>query len=190
MNDDPVLPFRNRQAWRSWLARNHAKSTGIWIQIAKKHTGQSSVSHAEALEIALCYGWIDGQRKRGDGDTFLQRFTPRGKRSVWSKINREKALALIANGEMMPAGRCEVERAQADGRWDAAYDSQRSATIPADLAEALASDPAAAAAFQDLDSRNRYAVLHRLQTAKLAATRARRLIKFVEMLARGEKLHP
>ena len=158
--------------------------------MAKKDSGIASVTHAEALEVALCYGWIDGQRKSEDERRFLQRFTPRTARSTWSKINRDKALKLIEEGRMQPAGLAEVERARADGRWEAAYDAQSVATVPPDLRAALDANPKAAAFFAKLDSRNRYAVLFRTQGAKKPETRARRIGQFVEMLAKGEKLYP
>lgn len=158
--------------------------------MAKKDSGITSVNHAEALEVALCYGWIDGQRKAEDSKYFLQRFTPRTPRSTWSKINRDKALKLIEEGRMQPAGLAEVDRARADGRWDAAYDAQSVATVPPDLQAALNAKPKAAAFFAKLDSRNRYAVLFRTQGAKKPETRARRIAQFVEMLAKGEKIHP
>lgn len=158
--------------------------------MAKKDSGITSVNHAEALEVALCYGWIDGQRKAEDGKYFLQRFTPRTPRSTWSKINRDKALKLIEEGRMQPAGLAEVDRARADGRWDAAYDAQSVANVPPDLQAALDANPKAAAFFAKLDSRNRYAVLFRTQGAKKPETRARRIAQFVEMLAKGEKIHP
>lgn len=158
--------------------------------MAKKDSGITSVNHAEALEVALCYGWIDGQRKAEDDKYFLQRFTPRTPRSTWSKINRDKALKLIEEGRMQPAGLAEVDRARADGRWDAAYDAQSVATVPPDLQAALDANPKAAAFFAKLDSRNRYAVLFRTQGAKKPETRARRIAQFVGMLAKGEKIHP
>jgi uncharacterized protein YdeI (YjbR/CyaY-like superfamily) len=188
--DLPVMPFRSRDEWEAWLAEHHATSPGIWLKIAKKGSGTPTVSHAEALEAALCHGWIDGQRTRLDDEYFLQRFTPRRPRSRWSRINREKATQLIAAGKMKPAGLREVERAKADGRWDAAYEAQSTATVPDDLLEALESDPQAAAFFSTLDSQNRYAILYRIQDARKPETRARRIDKFVAMLRAGEKLHP
>jgi uncharacterized protein YdeI (YjbR/CyaY-like superfamily) len=160
------------------------------LKIAKKHTGIDTVTHLEALDVALCHGWIDGQRQAHDDTWFLQRFTPRKARSRWSRINRDKALELIGRGVMKPAGLREVERAQADGRWDAAYEGQRAATVPDDLQAALDADDRAREFFETLDSQNRYAILYRLQDAKRPETRARRLEKFVGMLGRGEKLHP
>lgn len=177
-------------AWERWLKRHHATAAGVWIRMAKKASGIASIDHPEALEVALCYGWIDGQRKGEDAAHFLQRFTPRTARSTWSKINRDKVLRLIDEGRMQPAGLAEIERARADGRWDAAYDAQSVATVPPDLQAALDANRKAKAFFATLDSRNRYAVLFRTQGAKKPETRARRIAQFVEMLAKGEKLHP
>jgi len=177
-------------AWERWLKRHHATAAGVWIRMAKKASGIASIDHPEALEVALCYGWIDGQRKGEDAEHFLQRFTPRTARSTWSKINRDKVLRLIDEGRMQPAGLAEIERARADGRWDAAYDAQSVATVPPDLQAALDANRKAKAFFATLDSRNRYAVLFRTQGAKKPETRARRIAQFVEMLAKGEKLHP
>jgi uncharacterized protein YdeI (YjbR/CyaY-like superfamily) len=187
---DAPIAFADAEAWASWLDAHHASSPGVWIRIAKKGTGIASVHYPEVLDVALAYGWIDALRRSHDATTFLQRFTPRGPRSVWSKINRDKALALIASGQMKPAGLAEVERAQKDGRWAAAYAGQKTAQVPDDLAAALAADPRAAAFFASLDSRNRYAILFRLHGAKKAETRARRLATFVAMLGKHEKLHP
>jgi uncharacterized protein YdeI (YjbR/CyaY-like superfamily) len=159
------------------------------MEIAKKGTGVESVTHAEALEVAICFGWIDGQRKALDETYFLQRFTPRRPRSKWSKINRAKATELIERGEMRPAGLEEVERAKADGRWDAAYDSHSTATVPPDLQQALDANPKAKEFFATLNSQNRYAILYRVGDAKRPETRARRIAQFVEMLAKGETLH-
>lgn len=186
----PVVSFARPSDWAGWLAENHASSRGAWLKLAKKASGVASVTYAEALEVALAWGWIDGQKQSHDDAAWLQKFTPRGARSIWSKVNREKALALIASGEMKPPGLAEVERAKKDGRWDAAYDSPSRATVPEDLAAALAANPRAAEFFSTLNAANRYAVLFRVHTAKKPETRARRIAQFVEMLARGEKLHP
>jgi len=186
----PVMEFERAAAFRAWLARNHAKSAGVWVRLAKKNSELRSISYAEAVDSALRWGWIDGQGRSYDTDSWLQKFTPRRARSLWSKINRDKALGLIERGEMKAPGLAEVERARKDGRWDAAYDSPRSASIPADLARALAGSARAAKFFATLDSANRYAILWRIQTAKQAETRARRIEQFVAMLARGEILHP
>jgi len=188
--DLPTVSFSSPQAWRAWLACEHASSGGVWLKLAKAGSGIASVSYAEALEVALCYGWIDGQKRGLDDDHWLQRFTPRKPRSRWSRINRDKATALIERGEMQPAGLREVEAAQADGRWDAAYEGQRTATVPEDLQHALDANPGAAAFFATLDSANRYAILYRVQDAKKPETRIRRIEQYVAMLAAGEKLHP
>ncbi|KFE67530.1 YdeI/OmpD-associated family protein [Hyalangium minutum] len=186
----PVLSFAKQDAWSEWLAKHHASSRGVRLKFARKASGIPSITYQEALEVALMWGWIDGQGQRFNDTFWLQRYTPRGPRSIWSKINRERALALIASGKMKPAGLEQVERAKKDGRWEAAYDSPRSATVPDDLAAALAANPRAAEFFATLDARNRYAVLFRTHHAKKAETRARRIATFVEMLARHEKLHP
>jgi uncharacterized protein YdeI (YjbR/CyaY-like superfamily) len=189
-HEDPVLAFATPRAWEKWLAAHHASSRGVWVKLAKKASGLVSVTYAEAVESALIWGWIDGQKKGHDDASWLQRFTPRGQKSIWSRINRDKALALIEAGKMKPAGLAEVDRAKRDGRWDAAYDSQSHATVPDDFAQALAANPRAGAFFAKLDSANRYAVLFRIHHAKLAATRAARIERFVSMLARHEKIHP
>lgn len=186
----PILLFSNKKAWDKWLKANHLMSSGIWMELAKKTSATPSVTYAEAIEIALCYGWIDGQKKARSADAWLQKFTPRGRRSIWSKINREKALALIENGRMKPAGLAEVERAKKDGRWEQAYDSPGSATVPPDLQAALNRNTHAKAFFATLEGRNRYAILWRVQTAKKAETRAKRIELFIGMLERGEKIHP
>ena len=188
--DFPTLDFQDPRAWAAWLAKNYGKSAGVWLRMAKKASGLKSVTHSEALEVALCYGWIDGQAKSGDENTWVQKFTPRGKKSIWSKINCAKALALIEAGKMKPAGLAEIERAKEDGRWDRAYDSPRAASVPEDLQAALDGNARATAFFATLNGQNRYAVLFRIQTAKKAETRARRIQQFVEMLARGEKIYP
>jgi uncharacterized protein YdeI (YjbR/CyaY-like superfamily) len=160
------------------------------MRIARKGSKQRSITYAEAVEVALAWGWIDGQSKGGDAATWIQRFAPRKPRSIWSKLNRERVLALIERGEMQPSGLAAVERAKANGQWDAAYDTPRTAKPPDDLLAALARDAGARASFAELDAQNRYAILHRIQTAKLPATRVRRIAQLVAMLARGETLHP
>ena len=182
--------FARPRSWEAWLQKNHRISAGLWMLIAKKGAARKSLAHIEALESALCFGWIDGQRKALDEDFWLQRFTPRRPRSIWSQVNRTRALALIAQGRMKPAGLAEVERAKADGRWDAAYEPASSAQVPPDLQAALDGNAKAKSFFSTLDAANRYAVLWRVHTAKRAETRARRIAKFIEMLAREEKLHP
>lgn len=185
--DYPTLTFKSQKAFTAWLAKQHSSSDGIWIKIAKKASGIPSVTYAEAVEVALCYGWIDGQMKRVDDDFFVQKFTPRRERSKWSKVNIGKVEKLIAAGKMQPAGLAEIDRAKADGRWEAAYDSAKTATVPHDLVEALDREPAAREEFAKLKSSERYSILYSLQDAKRPETRARRITKFVDMLASGEK---
>jgi uncharacterized protein YdeI (YjbR/CyaY-like superfamily) len=185
----PLL-FEDQETWFSWLHKNHAKSSGVWLRIAKKGADVRSVSYLQAVDTALCFGWIDGQKKSDDESHWLQRFTPRSGKSIWSKINREKAIRLIELEQMQAAGLREVERAKQDGRWDRAYDSPSRATIPADFQAVLNRNPRAKAFFASLESRNRYAVLFRIQTAKKAETRAKRIKQFVDMLSRQEKIHP
>lgn len=183
--------FESAEAFGDWLARSHADSPGIWLKLRKKTPGAApALDYAQALETALCHGWIDGQKARFDEAYWLQRFTPRGPRSRWSRINRDKAEALIAAGRMRPAGLAQVDRAKADGRWAAAYHSPATATVPDDLAAALAASPAAAEAFAALDRTNRYAILYRVEEPKKPETRARRIEKYVAMLAEGGKPYP
>jgi len=190
VSTDPVIAFESQGTWEAWLEEHHSTSTGVWLKIAKKASGIPTVTHAEALDAALCYGWIDGQRNRLDDQWFLQRFTPRRARSNWSKVNVGKVAELTGQGRMRPAGLREVERARADGRWDAAYDAPSKATVPDDLQQALDANPAAAAFFTTLNSSNRFAILYRIQDAKKPETRARRIEKFVAMLADGQTLYP
>ncbi len=185
-----ILPFASREAWEVWLAEEHATSDGLWLKIAKKGSGIETVTFAEALDVALCYGWIDSQRAGFDGRFFLQWFTPRKPRSKWSQVNREKVAGLIEAGRMRPAGLREVERAKADGRWDAAYEPQSAATVPDDLRLELEGNEGAREFFETLDKANRYAILFRIQDAKKPETRARRIAKYIEMLAEGKKFHP
>jgi uncharacterized protein YdeI (YjbR/CyaY-like superfamily) len=185
----PIVELKTAKQWGSWLAKHHARSTGVWIRMAKKASGIESITYPEALDEALCYGWIDGTRMGESETTFLQKFTPRAKRSIWSKINREKVAALIEAGRMKPAGLAEIDRAKQDGRWDAAYDSPKNAKVPADLQAALDASPRARAEFASLDATNRFAILFRLHQAKKAETRSRRLVQFVAMLEKGERLH-
>jgi uncharacterized protein YdeI (YjbR/CyaY-like superfamily) len=186
----PIRSFRDQASWAGWLEKNHAASPGLWLRLTRKASNLKSVSYAEAVEVALCYGWIDGQSKGEDENHSLQKFTPRAKRSIWSKRNRDKALALIESGRMKPAGLMEIERAKQDGRWAAAYDSPTTMEVPRDLQAALGKEPRAKTFFKSLDGRNRYAILFQLQTAKRPETRARRIEKYVAMLAREEKLYP
>jgi uncharacterized protein YdeI (YjbR/CyaY-like superfamily) len=185
----PEMAFRTTVEMERWLRRNHASSSGIWLRIAKKGSGEASVTYAAAVESALCYGWIDGQKRRLDDYAWLQKFTPRGPRSIWSRINRERAEELIGNGRMAAAGRHAVEKARADGRWDAAYDSQSTVEVPEDFQAALDKDRKAARFFAKLNSANRYAILFRLQTAKNQVTREKRIASFVEMLRKRKTFH-
>ena len=185
----PTLPFASAAAWEAWLEDHHAESKGVWIKMAKMDAGIESVRYPEVLDSALCFGWIDGRRDALDERYFLQRFTPRRPRSRWSRINRDKAERLIAEGRMRPAGLAEVEQARADGRWEAAYEGQRSITVPEDLQRELDARPDARAFFAGLTSQNRYAILYRLQDAKRPETRARRLAQFVAMLEAGETIY-
>ncbi|OIJ94562.1 YdeI/OmpD-associated family protein [Streptomyces colonosanans] len=187
--EDPVLAFATQEAWETWLEENHADVPGVWLKIPKKDAGLDGVDYAGALESALCYGWIDGQKKKLDERHWLQRFTPRRRGSKWSKVNREKATQLIEAGRMRPTGLQEVEGAKADGRWEAAYASQSKAVVPDDLQAALDAVPEARDFFATLDSRNRYAILYRIQDAKKPQTRAARIEKFVAMLAEKKKIH-
>jgi len=186
----PVRLFKSKTDWAGWLEKNHGKSTGLWLRIAKKEAGLRSVSYKEALDVALCNGWIDGQKRPENEKAWLQRFVPRSARSLWSKINREKALALIASGEMKAAGLEAIENAKKNGRWDAAYDSPSGATVPDDFQAALDANPRAKTFFETLDRANRYAVLWRIQNVKKAETRARKIREFIGMLERKEKIHP
>jgi len=187
---DAILTFATQADWDAWLDSNASDSTGLWLRLAKKGAGSSTVTYPEALDSALCHGWIDGQKRSEGEHHWLQRFTPRTARSIWSKINTAKAEALIAAGRMRPAGLLEVERARQDGRWEAAYASSSTATVPEDLQRALDANTKAQAFFATLNSQNRYAILFRIQNVKKAETRARKIAQYVEMLARGEKLHP
>jgi uncharacterized protein YdeI (YjbR/CyaY-like superfamily) len=184
-----IKHFKDAATWDKWLAANHVKSRGVWLQFAKKGSAKTWVTHADALECALRWGWIDGQKDRFDEGSWLQKFGPRAPKSLWSKINRSKVEELIQAGRMMPNGLKEVERAKTDGRWDAAYDSFRAATVPPDLASRLDKLPKAKQFFESLNSRNRYSILFRIQTAKKPETRAKRIDQFVDMLVKGEKIH-
>jgi uncharacterized protein YdeI (YjbR/CyaY-like superfamily) len=188
-SDLPVLPFKDKKAWSVWLARYHARSPGVWLKLAKKDSDVPSVTYPEALDAALCYGWIDGQKQAHDESFWLQKLTPRGPRSIWSKINREKAEALIASGEMKPAGLAAIERAKENGQWEKAYESQSRASVPDDLQAELDRNPKAKAFFATLNSVNRYAIVFRVHNAKKPETRARRIQQFVAMLERHEKIH-
>jgi uncharacterized protein YdeI (YjbR/CyaY-like superfamily) len=186
----PVVSFEDTDAWDAWLTAHAADSPGLWLKIAKKGSAGLSISYSDALDVALCHGWIDGQKGRLDDEYWLQRFTPRKPGSKWSKINTERAAALIESGRMRPAGLREVERAQGDGRWEQAYESQSRVTVPEDLARALAANQRARAFFATLDSTNRYAILYRIGTAKRPETRAKRIDTFVAMLSEHKKIYP
>ena len=185
----PTLPFESKKKWADWLAKQHDKSAGVWLKLAKKATGIPSVTYAEALDVALCYGWIDGQKGSFDEQYFLQKFTPRRPKSIWSKINVEKVEGLIASGEMKPAGLKAIEAAKQDGRWAAAYEGQRTISVPEDFQAALDKNKKAKTFFVTLNSVNRYAFLFRIHTAKKAETRVKRIQQFIEMLERNEKFH-
>jgi uncharacterized protein YdeI (YjbR/CyaY-like superfamily) len=182
--------FETADAWEGWLEAHHADSLGIWLKLAKASGGVPSVTYAQALDVALCFGWIDGQKAAHDERFWLQKFTPRRAKSGWSRVNREKANELMAAGRMRPAGQRQVELAQADGRWDAAYASQGTIEVPPDLARALEANPAAREFFATLASRNRYAILYRIETARKPETRAARVQQYVAMLERREVFHP
>ena len=189
-NSLPIISFETQQDWERWLAERHTNTEGIWLKIAKKETGTPSVSYSEALESALCYGWIDGQKATFDDKYWLQKFTPRRPKSIWSKVNCDKATALMAEGRMQPAGIRQLELAKADGRWDQAYESQSKITIPADFQSELDKNQKAKDFFSTLDSINRYAILFRIQTAKKPETRSARIQKFIEMLSKNQRIHP
>ncbi len=184
----PILPFESKKKFANWLAKNHDKSVGVWLKIAKKAAGIPTVTYAEALDVALCYGWIDGQRNGFDDRYFLQKFTPRRPKSIWSKINVGHVERLIASGEMKPAGLKAVEAAKQDGRWDAAYSSQKNISVPEDFQSALNKNKQAKAFFETLPASRRYSFLFRITTAKRSETREKRIRQFVEMLAKGETL--
>ena len=186
----PVLHFESASAWERWLAANHANARGVWLKIAKKGSGVPSVDYSQAVDAALCYGWIDGQKDGHDAGFWLQRFTPRRPGSRWSRVNTQRAEALMQAGRMRPAGVSQVEMAKADGRWQAAYHPPSTATVPADLGAALEANPRAAEFFATLDRANRYAILYRVADAKRPETRARRIATLVAMLAEHNKLHP
>jgi uncharacterized protein YdeI (YjbR/CyaY-like superfamily) len=187
----PELIVPDRRRWSQWLGERHSLSPGVWLVLAKRGTIEpTSLTYDDALEEALCYGWIDGQTRRRDDCTYRQRFTPRRRRSTWSKRNVALAERLLAEGRMKPAGAAEIERARADGRWAAAYAGPADSEVPPDLAAALAREPKADEMFRILSGQNRYAVLHRIETAKRPETRARRIEQFVTLLARGETIYP
>ncbi|TAL80943.1 MAG: hypothetical protein EPN77_19150 [Candidimonas sp.] len=186
----PVLTFASADDWGNWLARQPSAAKGLWLKLARKSAQAKSISRQQAIETALCHGWIDGQLDRYDEAWWLVRFTPRSPKSRWSEINRSAALRLLAQGRMRPAGQAQIDAAKADGRWDAAYAPQSKATVPADLQSALDASPAAKHLFVQLNGANRYAILYRVHDAKTAKTRAQRIEKFVAMLELGEVIHP
>jgi uncharacterized protein YdeI (YjbR/CyaY-like superfamily) len=188
--EPPIRSFATKRTWAQWLDRNHNTASGVWLRLARKTAGLQSVTQDEALDIALAYGWIDAKGQSESETHWLLKFTPRLKRSLWSKRNREKALALIAAGDMKPSGLAEVERARQDGRWAAAYDSPSRIAVPEDLQAALNRNARAKRFFGSLDGRNRYAVLFRIHTARKPDTREKRIRQFIAMMARGEKVHP
>ena len=191
MDHDQQRAFASPEAFADWIEAQGDAPGGVWLRIPKSGAGVEGIGYPDALQVALAHGWIDSQKRKGDADgVWLQRFTPRRARSIWSKVNCEHAERLIAEGAMTPRGLVEVERAKADGRWDAAYSSPSTATVPDDLAVALDGVPGAREFFDSLDSANRYAVLHRIATVKKAETRARKIDQYAQMLGRGEKLHP
>jgi uncharacterized protein YdeI (YjbR/CyaY-like superfamily) len=189
MDDLPIIAFESEAAWEQWLEEHHATSAGLWLKIAKKESGKASILYPEALKVALCFGWIDGQKGKFDKHYWLQRFTPRRSGSPWSRINREKATELIAQGKMREVGLKEIEQAKADGRWEAAYESQSQISVPDDFQAMLDVNPAAQAFFDQLNSLNRYAILYRITSAKKAETRQKRMEKFIAMLNADEKIY-
>lgn len=184
----PIFHFESAQAWEAWLAENHDAAPGLWLKVAKKNSGIDSVSYREAVDIALCYGWIDSQARSFDEAFYLQRFTPRRARSPWSRINRERATALMEQGRIKPPGLREIERAREDGRWDRAYEPQSAAEVPEDLQQALDRNPRAREFFEGLTASQRYSILYRIQDAKRPETRARRIAQYVAMLDEGKTL--
>jgi uncharacterized protein YdeI (YjbR/CyaY-like superfamily) len=186
----PILSCETAEDWETWLRENHSSSRGVWLKMAKKDAGLPSVYYEEALVAALCYGWIDGQKGAFDDRFWLQKFTSRGSKSTWSKVNCAKAQALIKQGRMQPAGLAQVELAKADGRWEAAYESQSQIGVPPDLQEEFDKNPQAKEFFDTLNSINRYAVLYRIQNAKKPETRLARIAKFIQMLANHEVIYP
>ena len=182
----PTLPFESKKKFADWLAKNHDKSVGVWVKLAKKGSGIPSITITEALDVALCYGWIDGQRASFDENYYLQKYTPRRPKSIWSKINVENVKRLIASGEMKPSGLKAVEAAKQDGRWAAAYSSPKNIVVPEDFQSALEKNKKAKAFFESLAGSKRYSFLFRIETAKKAETRMKRILQFVEMLEKGE----
>lgn len=189
-HDLPTLPFTTIKELKSWLAKQNASSTGIWIRLFKKKSNITTITYSDALDVALCYGWIDGQKKPYDTESWLQKFTPRRPKSIWSKRNREHIERLEKSGEMKAAGIRQVEAAKADGRWEQAYDSSSTMVVPADFLKELAKNNKAETFFKTLNKANTYAIVWRLQTAKKPETRNKRMMAIIEMLTNGEKFHP
>lgn len=187
--DYPIISLESQEEWEQWLADNHASSDGVWLQFFKKASGKKTITYAEAIDEALCYGWIDGQSKSYDDESWLQKFTPRRARSIWSKVNIQKVERLIEAGKMKPAGLNQIEAAKLDGRWERAYDSPSNATVPEDFLRELDKDEKAKAFFETLNKTNTYAIIFRLQTAKKPETREKRMKAILEMLAKGEKFY-
>ncbi len=190
IDEAEVHTFASAGQWHAWLKKQHAKSTGVWLRIGKKNSGSITITYDDAVETALCHGWIDAIRKSYDAVSFVQRFTPRKPRSIWSQVNRERVIALAKAGAMMPAGLAAVEVAKANGEWDRAYSPASTITEPQDLLAALRKNPRAKAFYATINAQNRFAILHRLEKSAKPETRAKRLAKFVEMLERKEVLHP
>jgi len=188
--ESETITFATQNAWEAWLERNGSSATGVWLRISKKGADEKTVSYAEALESALCFGWIDSQKQAESEHYWRQRFTPRSAKSIWSKINKQKAEALVTAGRMRPGGLREVDLAKRDGRWEAAYSSAAASNVPDDLQQALDANKKAKMVFATINSQNRYAILFRIQNVKKAETRAKKIAQFVAMLANGEKLHP
>ena len=190
IEEHEVHMFASAGEWHAWLKKHHAKNTGIWLRIGKKNSGLITVSYDDAVETALCHGWIDAIRKSYDAVSFVQRFTPRKPKSIWSRVNRDRAIALIKAKAMTPAGLAAVEIAKANGEWDRAYSPASTITEPKDLLAALRKSRRANALYKELNAQNRYAILHRLEKAAKPETRARRLAQFIDMLERGQRIHP
>ena len=188
-NDLEIISFKNSKEFNDWLPKNYSSSNGIWLRFFKKDSDIPSINHDEALDEALCFGWIDGQLKKFDTKSWLQKFTPRRPRSIWSKKNAERAEQLILEKRMKPAGLKEIDLAKEDGRWDKAYDSQKNIQVPEDFLKRLSKNSKAKKFFETLNSANKYSIVWRLQTAKKSETRERRMIKILEMLSKGEKFH-
>src|SRR5438876_1322747 len=188
--DLPIIPFASQKRWRLWLAKNHAKAEGIWLRIFKKDSAVKTITYAEALDEALCYGWIDGQKRSYDEESWLQKFTPRRPRSIWSKVNIQHVEQLTRADKMRPSGLKAIETAKSDGRWERGYDSPGTATAPEDFLKELSKDKKAKAFFETLNKANTYAIVWRLQTAKKPETRTKLMKTILAMLAKGEKFHP